>query len=138
MLKRMLRALLAGALLILYISAAFAEEAEQVTVTAEQAQEALKAILPDVKVISTEPSVIAGVWEVAFISRGDRGIVYIDETKQNIFIGSIIGLTTGINYTKKKFESINTVDFASISLEDSVILGNPDAEHKVVVFDDPD
>ncbi len=138
MLKRMLRALLAGALLILFVSAAFAEKPEQVTVTAEQAQEALKAVLPDVRVISTEPSNIAGIWEVAFKSRGDKGIVYIDETRQNIFIGSIIGLTTGINYTKKKFESINTVDFASISLEDSVILGNPKAENKVVVFDDPD
>ena len=130
--------MLAGALMVLFVPAAIAEEAKQVTVTAAQAQEALKAILQDVEVLSVEPAVLPGLWEVAFKSRRDNGIVYIDETRQHIFIGSIIGLTTGINYTKKKFESINTVDFASISLEDSVILGNPDAEHKVVVFDDPD
>ena len=130
--------MLAGALMVLFVPAAIAEEAKQITVTAAQAQEALKAILQDVEVLSVEPAVLPGLWEVAFTSRGERGIVYIDETGQHIFIGSIIGLTTGINYTKKKFESINTVDFASISLEDSVILGNPDAEHKVVVFDDPD
>lgn len=134
----MLRALLSGALMVLCVSAAIAEEAKQVTVTAAQAQEALKAVLQDVEVLSVEPSNIAGVWEVAFKSRGERGIVYIDETRQHIFIGSLIGLTTGINYTKKKFESINTVDFASISLKGSVILGNPKAENKVVVFDDPD
>ena len=124
--------------MVLFVPAAIAEEAKQITVTAAQAQEALKAILQDVEVLSVEPAVLPGLWEVAFKSRGDNGIVYIDETRQHIFIGSIIGLTTGINYTKKKFESINTVDFASISLEDSVILGNPKAKNKVVVFDDPD
>ncbi len=139
MLKPFTTALLTVALAIMFASAVYAEEGRpQATVTAEQAQEALKKILPDVMVLSIEPAALSGLWEVAFTSRGDKGVVYLDPTRQFIVVGSIIGLDSGVNYTKRKFEAISTVDFASIPLENSVILGDPKAKFKVVVFDDPD
>ncbi len=138
MLKRFALSILAAMLLVMFAATAFAENAKPAAITVVQAQDALRSVLPDVRVLSVEPSILPGLWEVAFTSRGDKGIVYIDATKEFIVVGSVIGLTTGVNYTKKKFESINKVDFASIPLENSVILGDPKAKYKVVVFDDPD
>ena len=138
MLKRYATAVLSAAIIITCATVALAHEAKPIVLTAEQAQEALKTVLPDVKILSIEPATLPGLWEAAFTSRGDKGVVYIDATRQFIFVGSVIGLSNGVNYTKKKFEAINTVDFASIPLDNSIILGDPKAEFKVVVFDDPD
>jgi thiol:disulfide interchange protein DsbC len=132
--------MLALTALLVFGSHALAEE-EQVAppgLTAEQATEAIMKLIPDIRVISIEPAIIPGLWEVAFESKGKKGVVYIDSTRSYLVVGSVIGLGTGMNYTKQKFESINTVDFSSIPLEDSLVLGNPKAEYKVVVFDDPD
>ena len=142
MLKRYATAALTAAIIITCATIALAHDvkpdAAQTVLTAEQAQEALKTVLPDIKILSIEPAILPEIWEVAFTSRGDKGVVYLDATRQFIVVGSVIDLGTGVNYTKKKFEVINTVDFASIPLDNSVILGDPKAKFKVVVFDDPD
>ncbi|MCK4910250.1 MAG: hypothetical protein KAR83_01345 [Thermodesulfovibrionales bacterium] len=142
MLKRYATAVLTAAIIITCATVALAHEAKpdaaQTVLTTEQAQDALRAVLPDIRVLSIEPAILPGLMEVAFTSQGDTGVVYLDATKQYIVVGSLIGLTTGVNYTKKKFESLRMVDFSSIPLENSVILGDPEAEFKVVVFDDPD
>lgn len=106
--------------------------------TAKQVEEALNTVIPEIEVISIDPAILPGLWEVAFKSKGKSGVVYLDSTRSYLFAGSVIGLNSGVNYTKQKFDSINTVEFSSIPLKDSIVLGNPKAKYKVVVFDDPD
>jgi hypothetical protein len=156
--NKLITALLAVALALLLTTSAWAEwgaeQAKPADTTADkpadktgipeagltgpEAEMALKKVLPDVKVLSVEPAAIGGLWEIAFISRGDKGILYMDSTKTHIMVGSLIRITDGTNFTKRKFESISTVDFASIPLENSLVVGKRDAQYKVVVFDDPD
>jgi protein-disulfide isomerase len=140
MLKRILTLLMTLALVTLFSFVAVAEEGKKapVTITKAMAAEALSAILPDVTVISVEAAKLDGLWEVAFKSGGKMGVIYLDSDREFLIIGSLVGLKSGVNYSKLKFEEINTVDFASISLADALIMGDAKAKHKVIVFDDPD
>lgn len=107
-------------------------------ITKEKAEESLKALDPNVKVMSVKKTPIKGLWELIVQSGGKKGIVYIDETGKNIVLGSIYNLTTMTNITQQRFNEINRVDFSKIPLQDSLVLGNPKAKNKVVIFDDPD
>lgn len=107
------------------------------TMTKEEAREVLKVIAPDVTVISIERAPVEGLWEVVISTGGRKGIAYIDFARKNIVLGSILDAATKTNLTKEKFDEINKIDVSLIPLEDSVVMGNPEAERKVVVFDDP-
>ncbi|HDO22618.1 MAG TPA: hypothetical protein ENG86_07160 [Nitrospirae bacterium] len=106
--------------------------------TQEKARTTLSAIMPDVKIISVEKAAVKGLWEVAIQSRGRKGIVYLDNAGKRAIFGSIIDIATRTNITKKKFDDINRVDVSQIPLDDALILGNKNAKHRVIVFDDPD
>lgn len=104
----------------------------------EAAGEILKVIMPDVKVLSVEPAPVDGLWEAAFESKGEKGIAYIDFAGKNVIIGSILNIASKTNLTKKKFDEINKVDVSLIPLDNSIVMGNSMAKHKVIVFSDPD
>lgn len=79
------------------------------------------------RVTDTKQSQVPGLWEVT-VEKGDKkGIVLIDYSKSFIIDGRIIPL-------KEKIK----LDFSKIPLSDSIIMGNPESSHKVVVFTDPD
>ena len=107
-------------------------------ISRDQARDMLVRILPDVKVISVEKAAVEGLWEVVIQSRGQNGIVYLDEGGKHVIFGSIVESATQTNITKQKFDEINKIDFSLIPLDDAIIMGNKNAKHKVVVFDDPD
>lgn len=140
--NRILTAMLAAAIAIMLVASAWAEDKtatqSEAQLSAAEAEAALKPVLPDVKVLSVERAVTGDLWEIAFTSRGDKGIVYLDSSRKHILVGSLIRLEDGANFTKKKFETISSVDFSSIPLEGSLVIGKKDAPFKVVVFDDPD
>ncbi len=104
----------------------------------EDAKGVLTGLVPDVQVISVEKSVIKGLWEVVIKSRGQNHIVYIDDARKHVISGSIIDSATKTNITKVKFDEINKVDVSLIPIEDTFLMGDKDAKHKVFVFDDPD
>lgn len=104
----------------------------------ESALEILKVIMPDVKVLYVEPAPIEGFWETAFESRGEKGIAYLDSAGKNVIMGSIINVATRTNLTKKKFDEINKIDVSMIPLDNTIVMGNSMAKHRVIVFDDPD
>lgn len=106
--------------------------------TKEEARAALSTLVPDVKIVSIAPSAVEGLWEVVIESKGEKGIVYMDRAKKNLVVGQIVDAATGKNYTKRKFDEISRVEFDRIPLEDALILGNPEAKYRAVVFDDPD
>jgi len=107
------------------------------TLTAQQAKDVLVKLVPDVKVLEVAKGPINGLWEVGMETRGRKGIVYIDFSKKKVIAGNIIDLATKKNYTQESFQRINKVDFALIPLRNSLVMGDKNAKHKVVVFIDP-
>jgi thiol:disulfide interchange protein DsbC len=108
------------------------------TLNAEEAQGALKAIAPDVKILEIQPGPLKGFWELGIEAGGRKNIVYLDFSKKKIIVGNVIDLQTRTNYTKESFDRINKVDLSQIPLENSLVMGDKDAKYKIVVFDDPE
>ncbi len=104
----------------------------------EEAREMLKTLDPAIQVLSVERSAVDGLWEVITDSGGRKGILYIDYAKKNIVVGNILNIATKTNLTKNKFDEINRVDVSKVPLDDAIVMGDPKAKHKVIVFDDPD
>jgi len=112
--------------------------ADKDIMTKKEAIKVLKVLDPDIKVLSVEHAPVDGLWEVIIESRSKKGIVYIDSAKKNILFGNILNIATKTNLTKKKFDEINRIDPSLIPLDDALVMGDPDAKYKVIVFDDPD
>ncbi|MEC4684203.1 MAG: DsbC family protein [Nitrospirota bacterium] len=108
------------------------------SLTKEEAQETLKQLIPDIHVIGVRMSPSRGLWEVSLETRGKKGIAYMDFSKENVIIGQIVKIKTKKNLTQRRLIELNRVDFAQIPLDDALVMGDPDATYKVVVFDDPD
>ncbi|MCK4911480.1 MAG: DsbC family protein, partial [Thermodesulfovibrionales bacterium] len=108
------------------------------TLSFDEATEMVKSVNPEIEVMEIKPSPVAGLWEITILARGKRGIAYIDFPKAHIITGSIIDVTSSMNLTNKRLYEISKVEFSEIPLEDALILGNPEARFKAIVFDDPD
>ncbi|GBE02194.1 hypothetical protein BMS3Bbin06_01421 [bacterium BMS3Bbin06] len=107
--------------------------------TNDQAKQILQKVAPGLKVLSVDKAAVKGLWEVVVQSgSGKKSIVYLDYAGKNLVLGSIVDLESRKNLTKEKFDKINRVDFSQIPLDDALLLGDANAKHKVIVFDDPD
>jgi len=90
------------------------------------------------KVNSVEFSEVPGMW-VAEVEKGERKLpVYIDFSKQYLVSGNVIRLGDKENLTKQHSAQMNKVDTGKIPLDDALLLGEPTAKTKVVVFTDPE
>lgn len=103
----------------------------------EEAADALKGNVPDVKIIEIHPAQVKGLWELAIETKGQKGLAYIDFSKKYIISGSIFDIKSKTNLTQERFAEINKVDLSQIPLDDALVLGNKDAKYRVIVFDDP-
>jgi thiol:disulfide interchange protein DsbC len=93
------------------------------------------------EVLSIQMSPIKGLWEVSINDRGKKGVLYVDFSKNYILPGPIIEVKTGANKTMEqlgKIQEKKKVDFAKIPLPSPLVLGNPRAAQRIVVFTDPD
>jgi len=108
------------------------------TLNQEQAKDALKDVIPGVKILDIQPGPINGLWEISMESDGRKGILYLDFSKKRVIAGNIFDIKTKTNYTKDSFDRINKVDLSSFPYENSLVLGDKDAKYRVIVFDDPD
>lgn len=104
----------------------------------EEAKDLLSGLLPNVGVIDIRPSQMKGLWEVSVETAGKKGVAYIDYSKDKVVFGEILKIKTQESYTRKRVSELNRVDFSQIPLDDALVMGDPKAAHKVVVFDDPD
>ena len=81
-------------------------------------------------------SAIKGLWEVELeVQNGQKAIVHIDFAKQYLIEGLVL---TDLSRIGKPRVSEKNIDVASIPLEDAIVMGNPKAKKKIIVFDDPD
>jgi thiol:disulfide interchange protein DsbC len=107
------------------------------TLTAEQAKETLKPLIPDIEVLEVKPGPVLGLWEVALLSEGKKGLLYVDYSLQKIINGAVFGIKDRKNYTQESFSRLNRVDLSTVPLENSLVMGDKDAKNKIIVFDDP-
>jgi thiol:disulfide interchange protein DsbC len=105
------------------------------TLTKEDAIKALKGIQGEV--ISVNPAEIPGLFRVAMKMQGKIIPIYLDESGSYLFTGNVIRIKDRKNLTEAHFQKLNPVDTAAIPLEDALILGNPEASQKIIVFTDP-
>jgi thiol:disulfide interchange protein DsbC len=112
------------------------ERCHQITI--EEATDIVKAINPEIEVMDVRQSPVRGLWEIAIRARGKRGLAYVDFAKEHIISGSIIRAASRENLTNERMYDISRVDVSQIPLDDALVLGDPKAPIRVIVFDDPD
>lgn len=108
------------------------------TLKSDEASALLKDIIPNLKVLDIRTSPVKGMWEVDIEAGGRKGLVYIDFSKKHAISGQILAIKEKKNLTQERLIEINKVDVSQIPLSDALIMGDKDAKHKVIVFDDPD
>ncbi|OGP86706.1 MAG: hypothetical protein A2156_04375 [Deltaproteobacteria bacterium RBG_16_48_10] len=104
----------------------------------EEARELLKDIIPNIKILDVRLSPTKGLWEVYLESGGRKGLVYVDFPKKHFISGALISIAEKKNLTQERLTELNKVDVSQIPLEDTLVMGDPKAKIRIVVFDDPD
>ena len=108
------------------------------TLNQTEATDLLKNLFPDIKVLNISMSPSKGLWEVYGQSGGRKGIFYVDFAKKHAFLGSMISIAEKKNLSQERLSELNRIDISQIPLQDALVMGNPNAKFKVIVFDDPD
>ena len=108
------------------------------TLTTAEATDLIKPVAPDIKILEIRLSPSKPLWEVFAESRGRKMLLYVDLSKQYLFSGSLLSLKEKKNLTQESFTALNKVDVSKIPLNDALVLGDPKAGLRVIVFTDPD
>jgi len=91
------------------------------------------------EVLNVKLSEVPGLWALETVHQGKTIPLYLDFSKKYIISGNVIRLQDGTNLTPHPPQPpVNTVDVTTIPIKDAVILGNPKAPIKIIVFDDPE
>ena len=104
------------------------------SMTIKEAKGLLKGMVESVNDVKF--SEVGGLWEVEVENKGKRFPLYLDFSKQFLINGQVIRIATRENLTRKR--QLNIVDVASIPLDDAVVIGDPNAKTRIIVFDDPE
>uniref|UniRef100_UPI004056E710 DsbC family protein n=1 Tax=Candidatus Electrothrix sp. TaxID=2170559 RepID=UPI004056E710 len=90
------------------------------------------------EVLDVKRSEVPGLWDVEAVYNGQKLPFYIDFSKSYLISGNVIKLQNDENVTQTNFVKMNKVDRSEIPLGDALIIGNPAAKNKIIVFDDPE
>lgn len=114
------------------------------TLTTKEAQQILTAVnAPDAKPVEIRISPIKGLWEVTVDNKGARSVLYVGFSKTHIIRGPIFEIGANFDETlRPKDQSPSKapryVDYSSIPVNKTLLMGNPAAKYKAFVFTDPD
>ncbi len=108
------------------------------TLTKEEASTLLGDVIPNLRVLDVKTLPIKSLWEVDFESNGQKSLLYIDFSKRYLFSGALVDIKGRKNITQERLLDVTRVDPSKIPLKDALVMGNKDAKHKIIVFDDPD
>lgn len=105
----------------------------------EQAKDVLTPLGVQFEVESVQLSQVPGLWDVV-VKRPDgyKIPIFVDFSLKYMIQGEALVLANKENITKSRMIDLNRVDFSSIPLDDALVMGNPKAKIKIVVFDDPE
>ena len=99
----------------------------------EEAAKLLKTDMFKAQVREVRMSPVKGLWEVE-VAQGDKVfVVFVDFTKQYLVEGRYTALDE-----LGESKPLRKVDVRKIPLDNAIVLGNPKAEKKIIVFDDPE
>ncbi len=90
------------------------------------------------KVVDVKLGEVPGLWDVYLEREGQTIPLFVDFSKEYLITGKIIKLATREDVAYKAYINLNRVDAAAIPLDDAIVIGNPQAARKVIVFDDPE
>src|SRR4030067_103531 len=90
------------------------------------------------KVVGVVPGPFPGTWEVDVEKGGKKYPLYLDYSGKYLFNGQAIRTSNMENLTGLRYIDLTRVDVSTIPLADAIVVGNPKAKKKVIVFDDPD
>lgn len=110
-------------------------QAETQMMTKEVAKKALQGIQGEV--VSVNPAEIPGLYRVAMRMQGKIIPIYLDASGSYLFTGNVIRIKDRKNLTQMYFQQLNPIDISTIPLDDTLILGAPEATQKIIVFTDP-
>ncbi|MCL1886920.1 MAG: DsbC family protein [Betaproteobacteria bacterium] len=85
------------------------------------------------KITSVKKTPYSGLYEVQV---GNK-IVYTDSKARYLFIGRMIDIETGRDYTQERMEAINKIRFSDLPLEQAIKKVNGKGERVIAVFSDP-
>ncbi|MGZ8449745.1 MAG: DsbC family protein [Candidatus Deferrimicrobiaceae bacterium] len=106
------------------------------TLTPAEAGKALGRFVDNV--VGVVPGPFPGTWEVDVEKEGRTYPLYLDYSGKYLINGQVIRLSDMENLTGLRYIDLNRIDVSAIPLGDAVVIGNPEAKKKVIVFDDPD
>ena len=106
------------------------------TLTQDEAEQILDGLVH--KVLSVGMSEVPGLWVAEVESKNKQRVpIYIDFSKRYVISGNILDAKTRENVTRRRVIEMNRIDPSVIPLDDAIVIGDPSAEHKIIVFTDP-
>jgi thiol:disulfide interchange protein DsbC len=99
----------------------------------EEAAKILKTDMFKAQIKEVRMSPVKGLWEVEVVQGDKMFLVFIDFTKRYL----VEGRYTSVDQIGES-KPLKKVDLKKIPLDNAVVLGNPKAEKKIIVFDDPE
>lgn len=107
------------------------------TIKKEEASEILKDFVDKVTKVDEGP--VKGMWEIEVEAQGKRFPLYLHYSKKYFFYGNIIDIKNRrvLRSSAQAAQRVK-VDVNRIPLKDAIIMGNPSAKNRVIIFDDPD
>ncbi len=108
------------------------------TLSKDEATNLLQPVFPGVKVLEVNISAAKSLWEVFSELSGRKGIIYVDFSKKYVFTGNLLSIKDKKNVTQERFSELSKVDVSQIPLDHALVMGDPKAKIRVIVFDDPD
>lgn len=105
------------------------------TLTKDEAKEIFSGLQGDV--LSVQQAAVPGFWEIGLKTQNQNIPLYLDYSKNYLFSGSLIRIQDKKNLTEESYRKLNPVDLSKIPTEDALLLGNPEAKNKIIVFTDP-
>ncbi|MDP2755625.1 MAG: disulfide isomerase DsbC N-terminal domain-containing protein [Nitrospirota bacterium] len=104
----------------------------------DEASALLKELIPGVKILTIRTIPVRSMWEVVLQTNGRKELVYLDFSKKYLLSGSLIDIKGKKNLSQDRLADINKVNVSQIPLKDAPVMGDKNAKHKVIVFDDPE
>lgn len=85
------------------------------------------------KIDEISPTSVPGLFEV----RIGTDLFYADATGNHLIKGELIDTKARRSLTKERLDKITAVDFASLPLQDAIVIVRGDGQRKLAVFEDP-
>ncbi|HEX9022655.1 MAG TPA: DsbC family protein [Geobacteraceae bacterium] len=107
------------------------------SLTLKEANELLRGV-GEVKKV--QPAPVKGLWLLELQKDGRQGVVFMDYGKKNLVAGTVFPILPKIDarVPAGADAGVPRISVASISVENSIVLGNPQGKKRLFVFTDPD